>query len=42
MNIVALVANVVQLIIILAVFFIRGLDLGALVIFTVAQLRVSP
>lgn len=42
MNIAALVANVLQLIIILAVFFIRGLDLGSLVIFLLFLLMPIP
>jgi len=42
MNIVALVANVIQLVIILAVFFFRGLDLGALVIFLLFLLMPIP
>jgi hypothetical protein len=42
MNIAALVANVLQLLIILAVFFIRGLDLGPLVIFLLFLLMPIP
>jgi len=42
MNIVALVANVIQLAIILMVFFIRGLDLGGLVIFLLFLLMTVP
>ncbi|BBO78789.1 hypothetical protein DSCW_62060 [Desulfosarcina widdelii] len=42
MNIAALVANVIQLLIILAVFFIRGLDLGPLVIFLLFLLMPIP
>jgi hypothetical protein len=42
MNIVALVANVIQLLIILAVFFIRGLELGPLVIFLLFLLMPVP
>ena len=42
MNIVALVANVIQLVIILAIFFIRGLDLGVLVIFMLFLLMPIP
>ena len=41
MNITALVANVIQLVIILAIFFIRGLDLGALVIFMLTFAAVA-
>jgi hypothetical protein len=42
MNIAALVANVIQLLIILAVFFIGGLDLGPLVIFLLFLLMPIP
>lgn len=42
MNIVATIANAAQLAIILAVFFIRGLDLGALVIFLLFLLMPIP
>ena len=42
MNIVALFANVIQLVIILAIFFIRGLDLTALVIFLLFLLMPIP
>ena len=42
MNIAALAANVLQLLIILAVFFIRGLDLDSLVIFLLFLLMPIP
>lgn len=42
MNIAALVANAAQLVIILAVFFFRGLELGALVIFLLFLLMPIP
>ena len=42
MTIAAFVANVIQLVIILALFFIRGLDLGALVIFFLFLLMPIP
>ncbi|WP_319524222.1 PilZ domain-containing protein [uncultured Desulfosarcina sp.] len=42
MNIAALVANVIQLLIILALFFIRGLDLGPLAIFLLFLLMPIP
>lgn len=42
MNIVAIVANAAQLIIILAVFYFRGLELGALVIFLLFLLMPIP
>ena len=42
MNSIALVANVIQLMIILAVFFISGLDLGPLVIFLLFLLMPIP
>ena len=41
MNIAALAANVLQLLIILAVFFIRGLDLDSLVIFLLLTLLMG-
>ncbi len=42
MKIVAIIADIVQLGIILAIFFIRGLDLGALVIFLLFMLMSVP
>ncbi len=42
MNIVAIAANIAQLVIILVIFFIRGLDLGALVIFLLFLLMPIP
>ena len=42
MKIVSIAANVAQLVIILAIFFIRGLDLGALVIFLLFLLISVP
>jgi hypothetical protein len=42
MNIAAIVANVAQLAIILVVFFLRGLELGGLVIFLLFLLMVVP
>jgi fatty acid desaturase len=42
MKIVAVIANIAQLGIILAIFFIRGLDLGALVIFLLFVLMSVP
>ncbi len=42
MKIVAIAANVAQLVIILAIFFIRGLELGALVIFLLFLMMSVP
>ena len=42
MKIAAIAANAAQLVIILAIFFIRGLDLGALVIFLLFLLMSVP
>ena len=42
MKIAAIVANIAQLVIILAIFFIRGLELGGLVIFLLFLLMVVP
>lgn len=42
MKIIAIVANITQLAIILAIFFIRGLDLGVLVIFLLFLLMLVP
>jgi hypothetical protein len=42
MNIAALIANIVQLVIILAIFFIKGLELGALSIFLLFLLMPIP
>ena len=42
MKIVAMTANVAQLLIILSIFFIRGIDLGALVIFLLFLLMSVP
>ena len=42
MNIAAIVANAAQLVIILAIFFLRGLELGALVIFLLFLLMPIP
>lgn len=42
MNIVAIVANAAQLVIILVVFYFRGLELGALVIFLLFLLMIIP
>ena len=42
MKVIAIIANVAQLVIILAIFFIRGLELGGLVIFLLFLLMIVP